>query len=156
MQFLRKIKNDKIEILYNENPIEMKSFLSFLTIETRRPKGDWPGKCDGWTKICGDGELYITGGIIGGVEYLNHILYGKNLENQYNNYVTPFSLFDIMTKEGKLFFLGYYADDIKSILSELKAHASRATEKYNETLKFWEEISTGNTIRNPTNNEVNK
>jgi hypothetical protein len=139
-RFLRKIDGGKIKIAKNKEPIKMNEFLSFLTVETKRPEREWLGKCNGWTKIEGEGGLEITGGIVGGVEYLDHILYGENLDNPYNNYVNPFHLFDILTDEGKLFFLRYYSHDIKSILDKTKLKAQSAAKEHRESKSFWGEM----------------
>ena len=136
-KFLRGIKSDKIKINWNTKPIEMEKFLSFLTIETKVPEDGWLGKWNGWTKKVGKNDLIITGGIVNRVEYIDSIQYGKRLENPYNNYVTPFSLWDIMTEEGREFFLDYYNDDIKSILNKKQQAASSATIDYNETDEYW-------------------
>ena len=145
-EFIREISMDKIKINWNKNPIKMELFLSMLTIETRIPDGDWLGKCRGWTEHEGDGDLMIRGGIVKGVEYLDSIIYGKNLHNPYNNYVNPFCLFDILTDEGKTFFLEYHADDINNIINKRKEKADAATKNYNETLKFWESMGAGDVI----------
>lgn len=113
-KFYSQLKGDKIKINWNKKPIQMKLFLSFLAVETQR-QTDFLGSCTGWTQHAGDNNLIITGGIVGGVEYLDHILYGKNLDNQYNNFVNPFYLFPIMTEDGKKFFLDYYSEEISSL-----------------------------------------
>ena len=154
-KFLRKINSDKVKIAQNKNPIKMKTFLSFLTIETTVPEGDWLGKCRGWTRIHGEGGLDITGGIVGGIEYLDHILYGKNLENPYNNYVTPFSLFDIMTEVGKAFFFAYYSGEIKSILANAERQEQLAISENKAIVEFWGGIGF-DTLPVPTKDEVNK
>ena len=140
---LRKIEKDKIKINWNKNPIKMDMFLSLLTTETIIPEGDWLGQCTGWTKRVGDGGLQITGGIVGNIEYLDHIKYGEKLDNPYNNFVNPFYLWDILTSEGKRFFLEYYADDIKSIIEDTSSKLKQATKAHDKTSNFWKEMGAG-------------
>ena len=124
----------------------MDTFLSFLTVETEVPKEDWLGKDSGWTRRIGDNDLLIGGGRVREVElveYLDSIQYGENLDNPYNNYVTPFHLFDIMTDEGKSFFLDYYADEINSILDSARAKAKDAIRERDDVECFWESIRKG-------------
>lgn len=118
-EFYGKLPNDKIKIHWNKNPIKMDKFLSFLTVKTTRSK-DHLGSCNGWT-IHENKEifLYVTGGIVNGNEWLDNIQFGRNLANSYNNYVNPFYLWEIMTKEGLDFFLTYYEDEITKRIDEL-------------------------------------
>ncbi len=101
----RKLSCDKIKINWNKNPVKMSEFLSFLTVEVQRSY-DHLGATTGWTmlenKEC---KLKIKGGVVGSIEYLDGIEYGTNLDNPYNNFVNPFYLFDILSKQGQLFFL---------------------------------------------------
>lgn len=98
----------------------MDLFLSFLTIKVERSH-DHLGSCTGWTQLHNKGcQLIVRGGIVNGVEYLDSLQYGTRLSNPYNNYVNPFYLFDILNKEGKAFFLDYYADDIDTIIKTEK------------------------------------
>lgn len=109
---IKELKHDKIEINWNKKPIRMDLFISFLTIPTEK-SNDHLGSEMGWTKRFNTEHLLeIGGGIVRGVNYLNSIKYGKNLDNPYNNYVNPFYLFDIMTDEGKMFFINYYRDEL--------------------------------------------
>jgi hypothetical protein len=111
----KELKNDKIKINWNKKPIRIDLFTSFLTIPTEIST-DHLGSDMGWTRRVNSAHLLeIGGGIVGGVNYLDSIKYGKNLANPYNNYVNPFFLFDIMTDEGKKFFIDYYKDDIEEI-----------------------------------------
>lgn len=120
VNFYNKLKDDKIKINWNENPIRMELFLSFLTIEVERSRAHL-GSNNGWTKLYNkEHGLIVSGGVLGAIEYLDHIEYGIKLSNPYNNYVNPFYLFDILTKEGQIFFLEYYADDIDVIVSAQK------------------------------------
>jgi hypothetical protein len=118
--FYDKLQFDKIKINWNKKPIRMDEFLSFLTIPVERSY-DHLGSINGWTKLNNkEHKLIVSGGGVGGVEYLDHIEYGVRLSNQYNNYVNPFYLFDILTKEGQAFFLEYYADEIDTIVTAEK------------------------------------
>jgi len=119
-ELCKKLNPDKIKMNWNKNPIQMKLFLSFITAPVIKSKKHL-GYENGWTLYENDTiKLYITGGIVNGTEYLDHILYGKNLANPYNNYVNPFYLSDIMTKEGLDFFKDYYKKDIEKILSDMR------------------------------------
>jgi hypothetical protein len=111
-EFYDQLKKDKIEINWNKNPIEMKLFLSFLTVEVTRST-DHLGSSTGWTLLENkDLKLRISGGGVGGVEYLDSLQYGEKLSNPYNNYVNPFYLFEILTDKGKGFFVEYYKTEI--------------------------------------------
>lgn len=117
-EFYNKLKDDKIKINWNKNPIKMSLFLSFLTVQVEISR-DHLGSDTGWTlKKNEDLKLLIGGGIVNGTEYLDTLQYGVKLSNPYNNYVNPFFLFDILTEEGKAFFVEYYKDDISKILSD--------------------------------------
>lgn len=119
-RFYDKLQSDKIKINWNKNPIKMDVFLSFLTIPVERSY-DHLGSDTGWTKLNNkEHKLVVSGGIVGNIEYLDNIQYGIKLSNQFNNYVNPFYLFDILTKEGQAFFLGYYANEIDAIVSAEK------------------------------------
>lgn len=141
--FLKSIKVDKTEINWNKNPIKMDLFLSFLTIQTVKCKGHL-GESNGWTRYEGSEGLIICGGIVGRCEYLDAIQYKEKLNNPYNNYVSPFYLFEIMTDEGKRFFINYFADEILEIKNKVKSDINLAKErlkkleKYkDDTLNFW-------------------
>lgn len=112
---IKNLEYNKIRINWNKNPIKMDLFLSFLTIPTEISR-DHLGSDNGWTKRFNtEYSLEISGGIVGGVNYLDSIRYGKNLQNPYNNYVNPFYLFEIMNDEGKIFFIDYYKEEILKI-----------------------------------------
>lgn len=136
--FYNKLQSDKIKINWNKNLIRMDLFLSFLTIPVERSH-DHLGACTGWTQLYNkDHKLIIKGGGVSGVEYLDSIQYGTKLSNPYNNYVSPFYLFDILTKEGQQFFLDYYAEDIDIILTTEKdgiAFQERVLEKSKRTVQ---------------------
>ncbi len=116
-EFYSKLKSDKIELNWNKNPIPMSKFLSFLTVPTQRST-DHLGYDMGWTLLYNEEvSLRIGGAKYGGTEWLNRLEYGKNLSNPYNNYVNPFFIFDILTDEGKAFFVQYYEEEINDYLS---------------------------------------
>jgi len=135
-RFLKKMPGDKVKINWNKSPIEMELFLSFLMVDTTR-SNDHLGYTNGWTRLYGDNDLTVGGGRVGGVEYLDNIQYGKNLDNGYNNYVNPFYLFEIMTGEGKEFFLNYYSDEISGALRSASKSLSEAGEYKSELFEFW-------------------
>lgn len=119
-EFYSKLSYDKIKINWNKNPIDMRIFLSFLTIDVIK-SNDHLGVENGWTLYVNDElNLLILGGIINGKEYLDSIQYKKNLSNSYNNFVNPFFLFDILSDNGKKFFIEYYSGDIKELLNSHK------------------------------------
>lgn len=137
--FLKALDSDKIKINWNKNLIKMELFLSFLTVNTERQK-DFLGYDNGWTQLTGDGCLVVKGGVVKGVEYLDSLNYGKNLDNPYNNFVNPFYLFNILTSEGKEFFLEYYAEDITAILTKSQAKANYAKTSKEDTFDFWDSL----------------
>ena len=135
MDFIKELDSDKIK-LNRPTRIEMSKFLSFLTVETYRPTGNWAGKDNGWTKVMGDNGLEITGGIVNGVEYLDSIQYGSNLQNPYNNYVNPIYLLMLMNDDGKKYFLKMYKEDIKKILEKYRYAVTLAQDKVSEIENF--------------------
>ena len=79
---------------------------------------------------------------------MDTIEYGHKMHNNYNNFVSPFFLFDIMTEQGKKFFIDYYSDDIKEEVSaakdqmaELKARID-SLEKYKSCVEEFFGVST--------------
>src|ERR1035437_6426280 len=119
-EFYSKLPDEKIKINWNKNPIKMDLFLSFLTVEVVRSH-DHLGDCNGWTLLENKGlNLSIMGGVIHGVEYLDTLKFKTKLSNPYNNFINPFFRFEILTKEGKLFFIEYYKDDINKIVTDNK------------------------------------
>jgi hypothetical protein len=138
-QCLRKLPQDKIEINWNKKPVRMDLFLSFLTNELTR-SSEHLGHCNGWTRLFGDDDLEVGGGMVGGVEYLDTLQYRRKLENPYNNYVSPFSLFEIMTTEGKQFFLDYYSTEIQEQLKLASDELTRAKRNKAAIFDFWKEV----------------
>lgn len=137
------LKNDKIRINWNKNPVRMDLFLSFLTVPVSRSHSHL-GSDTGWTQLRGDDGLVVGGGIVNQVEYLDSIQYKKNLHNAYNNYVTPLHLFDIISYEGKEFFLKYYEEEICAIVRgasektiHLQAQLDAARRIEQEVSTFW-------------------
>ena len=119
-EFWGKLDYDKFKI--NRTPIErliqMDLFLSFLAVPVVKSH-DHLGCSNGWTlRKNEDHYLLISGGIMHGGERLDTIQFGNKLSNLYNNYVSPFYIFDILTKDGQLFFLEYYKKDIEQLLGE--------------------------------------
>lgn len=109
---------DRIKINWNKTPIPMKLFLSFLNVDVIRST-DHLGSNTGWTLLKNEEyRLKVSGGIVSGVEYLDSLEYGQNFHNPYNNCVNPFYLFDILTDEGKKFFVEYYKKEIDKVVSD--------------------------------------
>ena len=135
-EFYSKLGKDKIKINWNKNPIKMNLFLSFLTEPTEK-QTKFLGCLTDWTQYTGENNLEIMGGVVGGVEYLDHLQYGKNLDNPYNSYVNPFYLFDIFTEAGKAFFREYYANEINEIIESVNSKALLANVNKEKVSEFW-------------------
>ena len=149
-KLIKKLDCDKIQIHWNKNPIKMKDFLSFLTVDVVRSR-DHLGCENGWTQHHADDNLIIGGGMVGGVEYLDSLRYKKNLDNPYNNYVNPFFLFEIMNEDGKKFFLDYYREDILKILDQEQSKIEAAKKNLaglEENLRELKNISEGMGLKN--------
>lgn len=149
--YFSKISNEVTEFNHNKNPIRMDLFLSFLTVNVTRST-EHLGACNGWTELRGENNLQISGGIINGVEYLNNIKYMQNLHNAYNNYVNPFYIFDLLTDEGKQFFVDYCKTDIDKIINEAnnrleaaKKQLESAIDNQAKVSAFWEPIQSKGT-----------
>lgn len=116
----------------------MKLFLSFLKVPVEISR-DHLGCYTGWTQRNNkELKLVIGGGCVGGKELLNDLQFGEKLDNSYNNYVNPFFLVDILTKDGMFFFLNYYRDDIKKVFDRyvnLVDYHKSMLEKAENTLK---------------------
>lgn len=121
-EFYDKLKYDKIQINWNKSPIEMSLFLSFLKVEVKR-SSDHLGSSNGWTLLENNElKLKISGGIVNGTEFLDSLQFGIKLSNPYNNFINPFYLFEILTKEGRQFFIDYYKEYIEAIVANQKNH----------------------------------
>lgn len=145
--FLRKMPKDKINLHRIKDRVEMTLFLSFLKIPVKRGAGHL-GEDNGWTRHYGENKLIIGGGFIKKIEYLDSIQYGYKLDNPYNNYVNPFYLFDIMSQEGKEFFLNHYSDEIKKEIAEARRTIERA-EKYKTAIfSFLKDSGVGQGLQN--------
>lgn len=135
-EFYSQLNMRKSWINHGKNWIKMSDFLSFLTVNVEIVR-DHLGSDMGWTRRENNEiGLIVCGGFVNRVEYLDHLEYGKNLHNPYNNLVNPFYMFDIMNKQGRDFFLKFYADDIAAIAEKqnnlvsfhgLKAEQAQAT-----------------------------
>ncbi len=143
MNFLKKLSWNKIKMNWNKNPIKMEEFLAFLTVPTTKGKGHL-GEENGWTRWYNDeNKLCVSGGIVKGIEYLDTLQYKKNLDNPYNNYVNPFYLFEIMTDDGKKFFLDYYSVEINKELSDAEKSLALAVRWRDDIVKFYSDIGFG-------------
>ena len=130
--FYSKLSTDRIKINWNKNPIKMDLFFSFLKIDVEKVIKHL-GASTGWTKYENiEHKLIIDGGVVGGVNYLNAIQFGSKLANIYNNYITPFHLFEHFTNEGKKFFVDYYKEDIDKILESKKIEIQNLKERITE------------------------
>lgn len=115
-KLIENLPNDKIEITHNKQPIKMQAFLGFLTVPVEIAKG-FLGEDMGWTRRENkELKLIITGGCVAGVEFLDRLEYGHKLQNPYNNFVNPFYLWNILSGDGKAFFLHYYRAEIAEIV----------------------------------------
>ena len=95
--------------------IRMDQFLSFITVKLN--KTDGLGSDMGWSYRKNDtGTLIIQGGGYKGVEWLDCIRYGKNLQNPYNNFVNLFGVWDILNDNGRTFVLNYYKKDLEELI----------------------------------------
>lgn len=139
MNYLSKLHYDKIKINWNKNPVKMKDFMSFLKVSVEKTTNHL-GYANGWTRYHGENNLIITGGWVGGIEYLDALQYKKNLDNPYNNYVNPFYIWDILTEEGHKFFLNYYKEDFLKILETQNCKIESAEKKLESLNKELDEM----------------
>ena len=144
IQLLKEVLNEndvsnKYKITsWNKHLIPISKLCSFLDVEIERSTGDWLGKDTGWTIWVGENNLIVKGGWFKGEEYLDSIQYKEKLNNVYNNYVTPFDIWEILNEEGKAFFIDYYR---KEIVEEL-AYTKRKITSINSKLKKLRYIKT--------------
>lgn len=119
--FYESLSTDKYKLVHwNENLIRMDLFTSFLTVPLERSH-EHMGHITGWTLLFNtEHKLEIRGGIYGGVEYLDDIKYGHRIANAYNDYVNPFYIMNILSKEGIRFFMKYYSVEIDTIIAGTK------------------------------------
>lgn len=131
-EFYYHLDKRKIEINMNRNPIPMEKFMSFLTIPVIKITNHL-GSSTGWTKFENEQHgLIIKGGVCDGGHWLHDLQFGKNLHNPYNNYVSPFYIFDVLTNEGKAFFVNYYKKEITELLNKEKVQVSQLTKELKE------------------------
>lgn len=154
-EFYRLLSNDKFRIGC-KNPIPMKFVLDNLTVPVTECT-DHLGYCNGWTQYRNDLiKLIVSGGIVGKIEYLEYLQYGKNLQNPYNNFVNPFYIFDLLTDEAKKFFVEYYIDDIESIHTQTLNEISRLQQQLeNKRRKFAVVSNEVDRLKSITNQERN-
>lgn len=139
-EFYSKLPYDKIKMNWNKNPIKVQALVSFLNIDVETSR-EHSGSDMGWTRKFNDEhKLYIRGGIVGGVDYLDSIEYGNRLQNQYNNCVNPFYLMPIMNKDGVKFFLDYYKKEIDDLTENLKSSSEWHKQKSIEEAKIYNDI----------------
>lgn len=118
-EFYNKLPTDKIKISWNENPIKMDLFLSFLTVPVIRSNKHL-GLDTGWTLFENkEHNLRVDGGIVNSIEYLDSLSFGNKLSNPYNDFVSPFYLWEILNDDGRKFFVDYYESDISKIINKL-------------------------------------
>lgn len=140
-EFYDRFDMDKIKINWNKNPVQMKRFLSFLTVEVTRSTNHL-GSDTGWTLLVNkDLNLKVGGGILGGVEYLDSLQFGEKLHNPYNNYVNPFHLFEILTDEGRSFFVEYYKGEIDKVVRDAELSVSSLQSRLTRQKQFLSELS---------------
>lgn len=135
-----KLDYRKIQFYANPNPIDVNLFISFLTIPIDR--AGYVGEYTVQYQNLTHNLIIHAEAPTGKPVYLDSIQYKKRLCNAYNNYVNPFLLFDIMTEDGKKFFIDYYKDDINKLLDaknakflKLKAEAEHAESEL-KTLQY--------------------
>jgi hypothetical protein len=139
-EFYKRLDKDKIKINWNKNTIKMSLFLSFLTVSYERSHSHL-GDTTGWTKLLNEHlKLEICGGLVDGVEYLDSLQYGNKLSNQYNNYVNPFFLFNILNKEGQLFFIDYYKDEMDAVLQKYNDDVNYLKSKLSDAKRIFSNV----------------
>lgn len=113
----------------------MDLFISFLTVPVEQTKNHM-GYDTGWTQRIGDNGLIISGGIVNGIDYLDALQYGKNLDNPYNNYINPFYLFGIFTRAWRCFFMNYYKEEIDKLLKEKDENIEHLKSKLEYSIEY--------------------
>lgn len=133
-EFYRKMPQDKYRINSNNKLIRMDEFISFLPNVTLERSRNHLGSDNGWTKLINkDISLEISGGIYNRVEWVDNIKYGNRLDNPYNDYVNPLYLWEIMSPEGRIFFLNYYKDEIDKYLKTMGEKVMGCKERLKES-----------------------
>jgi len=141
-EFYGKLPAEKIRFSWNENPIRMDNFLKFLKVPTTRSYNHL-GSDYRWTKLTNkELDLVISGGRINNIEYLDTLQFGENLSNPYNNYVNPFYLWGIFTKEGKIYFCNYYEDGIRKQINDLFKEMNRIKKRLKTVTAWYNKINT--------------
>lgn len=121
IKFYSKLSDNKIKIgMFARDAIRMDDFLSMLTIDVGAGTVNFMDWTDRYNE---EHDLFIKGGIYNKTEYLHYIQYGKNPSNPYNKFVTPFFIWDILTDDGKRFFMNLYKEDIAQLLHEKECEA---------------------------------
>lgn len=139
-EFYKYLSHEKIKINWNKKPVEMKLFLSFLSISVVRSK-DNLGSSNGWTLLENkELNLIIGGGFVNGIELLDTLQFGTKLGNPYNNYVNPFYIFSILNNEGKLFFFEYYQSEIEQLTKQHEDRIHNLKSSLAETKKELQEM----------------
>ena len=138
-----KLPDDKFKIngCGQRHLIKLEKFLFFLTVHVTKSKNNL-GISNGWVMFENDKlGLFISGGRIKNIEYLNTLRFGKNLSNPYNNYVNPFYLHEILTKKGIDFFKVYYADEISKRIDSLHKEINNTKIKLNRLTNLYNKIN---------------
>lgn len=132
--FYRKLEYKRIKISKQNTPIKMSLFLSFLTVDVTKSTNHL-GIGNGWTQYYNNElSLTINGGFVDSIEYLDSIKYGERKHNQYNDFITPFQMFDLLTTQGKSFFLSFYRDDINDLISNIDSSLKKYDELKQEAI----------------------
>lgn len=120
-----------------KKPIKTELFISFLKVPVERSNnhlGMYSGRPMFFNK-----ELGLV--IRGDGKFLDSIEYGEKLSNSYNNFVSPFYLFDILSEEGQSFFIDYYKEDIEKIIKKQQNKVLKLENELKEEKLFLKAIS---------------
>lgn len=112
MKFINKIKSG-----FDKKLIEFKTLKDFLD-ESFKIKTNWASAYTDW--INKDETLEIGTVGIEGKSYIDKIERGGFEQNPYNCYINGFGLWDILNKQGKEFFLKYYASELQDIKDKFR------------------------------------